>query len=219
MSHRLTKEELDEQFELFLKESVSDDSVDLGGSEKQPCAKSDEKSALKPAVSWWQDDEHSDGGTGRGLLGSGKSFRKSLRKCHPIREEDEDPGDAGLKEKGLEAVVLSSVNTETEESVMVPAVNMTSMGLETLDEEEEKASFFARLEAGASSTIDYSKLNRELNREFHHWKAEEAPEQSDSGQQKAGGTETVRTSPALTGSPHYSDDFEDEEKQPEDEVC
>uniref|UniRef100_A0A667ZTQ9 Centrosomal protein of 162 kDa n=1 Tax=Myripristis murdjan TaxID=586833 RepID=A0A667ZTQ9_9TELE len=37
------------------------------------------------------------------------------------------------------------------------------MGLDTLEEEEEKAKFFAQLEAGASSTVDYSKLNRELD--------------------------------------------------------
>ena len=36
-------------------------------------------------------------------------------------------------------------------------------GLETLEEEEEKARFFARLEAGASSTLDYSRLNRDLD--------------------------------------------------------
>lgn len=40
---------------------------------------------------------------------------------------------------------------------------MNIVGLDTLEEEEEKARFFAQLEAGASSTIDYSKLNRELD--------------------------------------------------------
>lgn len=49
------------------------------------------------------------------------------------------------------------------DSVMVPAVNTTNMGLDTLEEEVEKARFFAQLEAGASSTIDYSKLNIELD--------------------------------------------------------
>lgn len=43
----------------------------------------------------------------------------------------------------------------------VPGMNVT-MGLDTLEEEEEKASFFAQLEAG-SSPIDYSKLNNELD--------------------------------------------------------
>lgn len=45
---------------------------------------------------------------------------------------------------------------------MTAAGNMTSTGLDTLEEEEEKARFFAQIEAGASLTIDYSKLNREL---------------------------------------------------------
>lgn len=46
---------------------------------------------------------------------------------------------------------------------MVAAVNTTGIGLETLEEEEEKSRFFAQLEAGASSTINYSNLNRELD--------------------------------------------------------
>ncbi|XP_074510917.1 centrosomal protein of 162 kDa isoform X4 [Sebastes fasciatus] len=204
MSHRLTKEELDEQFELFLKESVSDDS------DKQPGARSNQKPAQKPTVSWWQDEEHGDGGTGRGLLGSGKTFRKSLRKS--IRVEEEDPGDAGLKEDGLEeAAVLSRDSLESEDSVMVPAANTTSIGLDTIEEEEEKARFFTKLEAGASSTIDYSKLNRELDSTSstvgpNLRRAEEAVEQRDDDQRK-----TVRESPAFTGSPHYSEDFEEEE--------
>lgn len=48
--------------------------------------------------------------------------------------------------------------------VSLPAVKMSvGVGLDTLEEEEEKARFFARLEAGASSTIDYSKLNKDLD--------------------------------------------------------
>ncbi|XP_049440497.1 centrosomal protein of 162 kDa isoform X2 [Epinephelus fuscoguttatus] len=211
MSRRLTKKELDEQFELFLKESVSDDSVDLGGSDKQ----SDAKSSQKPTVSWWQDDEHSGRGTGRGLLGSGKTFRKSLRKSQSIQEEDEDPGDSGLKGDRLTAAVLSSDSIE-QDSVMVPAENTTNIGLDTIEEEEEKARFFAQLEAGALSTIDYSKLNRELDStsstiDTKLRKAEEAVEQSDDDQRKARVTEIVRESPALTGSPHYSEDFDEEE--------
>uniref|UniRef100_A0A8C9Y209 Centrosomal protein of 162 kDa n=1 Tax=Sander lucioperca TaxID=283035 RepID=A0A8C9Y209_SANLU len=49
------------------------------------------------------------------------------------------------------------------DSARVLAVNATSIGLDTIEEEEEKARFFAQLEAGALSTIDYSKLNRELD--------------------------------------------------------
>ncbi|XP_029359561.1 centrosomal protein of 162 kDa isoform X2 [Echeneis naucrates] len=219
MSHKLTKEELDEQFELFLKESVSDDSVDLGSSEKKSCADSSNKSPLKPAASWLQDDEHCGGGTERGLLGSGKSFRKSLRKSHHIREEDENPVKTALKEEGLKAVV-SRDNTETEESLMALAMNMSSIGLDTLEEEEEKARFFAQLEEGTSSKIDYSKLNRELDSTSstigaHLRKSGEAEEENDC-QSKDSIKETIRTS---SGSPHYSEDFEEEEsgKEPQEE--
>lgn len=60
-------------------------------------------------------------------------------------------------------VVLSMCPYVYENSALVPPINMTSMGLDTLAEEEEKASFFAQLEAAASSIIDYSQLNRELD--------------------------------------------------------
>ena len=49
------------------------------------------------------------------------------------------------------------------ESMKLPAVDMNTMGVDTLEEEEDKAIFFAQLEAGPTSTIDYSKLNRELD--------------------------------------------------------
>ncbi|XP_030250867.1 centrosomal protein of 162 kDa isoform X6 [Sparus aurata] len=327
MSHRLTKEELDEQFELFLKESVSDDSVDLSRSDKHLGAQSSRQSAQKPTVSWWEDDEHSrrtgraelaksrfikarksqpednnvvsaepfhkpvpkprskaldklvdldvthkntvlevsqtverqrtssddwhsaslslthddhqcvsgqrspdethcndtppastdsQGDSEDGLLGSGKTFRKSLRNSQSIKEEEEDPGDTVLEDEGLEVAAIIKDSTETEDSVMVPAVNTTNMGLDTLEEEVEKARFFAQLEAGASSTIDYSKLNIELDLSTSTTgtnlrKAEEAVEQSDDDQRKTRVTETIRESPAFTGSPHYSEDFEEEE--------
>ncbi|XP_051810912.1 centrosomal protein of 162 kDa isoform X2 [Acanthochromis polyacanthus] len=337
MSHRLTKEELDAQFEQFLKESVSDDSIDLGSPDKQPHAKTSQKSSQKPSVAPWQDDDHSSEGTGRaetakrrfikarkaqpknnedfgresfykpvpkpccsapnklviseeshkstvledsqtverhkapsddlcshslsrsmheslqcvsgerspdditetppattdslsqgdsedGLLEFAKSFRKSLRNSQPIQEEDEDPEDAGLKKDGMETAFLNRDSTETENSGVAPAVNMTSMGLDTLEEEEEKARFFAQLEAGALSTIDYSKLNRDLDSTGYTittnlGKAEDVKELSD-GQSEVRVPET-RMSPAFTGSPHYSDDFEDEKdvKNPLEEKC
>lgn len=43
------------------------------------------------------------------------------------------------------------------------AVNTTEIGLDTLEKEEEKARFFAQLEAGALSKQDYCKLNKELD--------------------------------------------------------
>ncbi|KAM7382365.1 hypothetical protein PAMP_002096 [Pampus punctatissimus] len=160
-------------------------------------------------------DSHSQGNSEDGLLASGKPFRKSVRKSQPIHEEDEDSGDTVLN-KGLEAAVLSRDSTDTES--LAPAVNMNSMGLDTLEEEEEKARFFAQLEAGSSSTIDYSKLNRELDSTCSTMasnlrKAEDAVEQGDDDddddQRKDRLTETVRDSPA------YSEDFEDEENEKE----
>lgn len=51
---------------LVVHQSISDDSVELGSAENQSYTKiSAEKTAPKPAASWWQDDEDS-GGTGRG---------------------------------------------------------------------------------------------------------------------------------------------------------
>ncbi|XP_016132118.1 centrosomal protein of 162 kDa [Sinocyclocheilus grahami] len=69
MAHRLTKEELDQQFEQFLKESVSDDSVDLGTSTRHPSVlDSLGQAPVRPvkkasvSVPWWQDDDGSEEG-------------------------------------------------------------------------------------------------------------------------------------------------------------
>ncbi|KAK0149264.1 Centrosomal protein [Merluccius polli] len=75
-SNRLTKEELDEQFEQFLKESISDESGDFGGSATRTSvldslgkasSKKPAKKAAVSAVPWWQDEDYDDiaGGTGR----------------------------------------------------------------------------------------------------------------------------------------------------------
>lgn len=44
-----------------------------------------------------------------------------------------------------------------------PNPSILGVGLDTLEEQEEKERFFAKLEKGASSTIDYSRLNKELD--------------------------------------------------------
>ncbi|XP_009874715.1 PREDICTED: centrosomal protein of 162 kDa [Apaloderma vittatum] len=116
MAHRFSKEELDEQFEEFLKESLSDDS--LGNSKKkssvletlgQPRKKEAKK---KNSLPWWLSEEDSDGDS---VLASG------------------------------------------------PNQSVVGVGLDTLEEQEEKEIFFAKLEREASSTIDYSKLNKQLD--------------------------------------------------------
>ncbi|KAK1895901.1 hypothetical protein KUDE01_021352, partial [Dissostichus eleginoides] len=165
-----------------------------------------------PAVS---SHSHSQRDSGDGLLGFGKTFRKSLRK--PVEEEEDDPGDAGLKEVSPESALISCANAELEDSLMVPAGNMTVIGLDTIEEEQEKARFFAQIEAGALSTIDYSKLNRALDSTSstlatHHREADAEGKQSEDQRRV---TEISRESPALTGSPHYSEDFEEEENEKE----
>ncbi|KAJ8290869.1 hypothetical protein GJAV_G00018610 [Gymnothorax javanicus] len=220
MSRRLTQEELDEQFEQFLKESISDDSVDLGSSNKgssvlDSLGKTKPASVEKKSVSrpWWQEDEDIVDSNGRGLLASGKTFRKSLRKAQPIEEEDEEQLPAVHQGEGeresVEQGLFSRDSLEPEESVMAggPGVEGFGKGLDTLDEEEEKARFFLDLEKGASSTIDYSKLNRELDSTLstpaHTLK--KAEDVGSEEEQRKG--RDSRGSPA---SPNYSEDFEDE---------
>lgn len=41
--------------------------------------------------------------------------------------------------------------------------SVLGFGLDTLEEQEEKEQFFARLEKGLTSSIDYSRLNKELD--------------------------------------------------------
>ncbi|KAJ8288288.1 hypothetical protein COCON_G00009470 [Conger conger] len=231
MSRRLTKEELDEQFEQFLKESISDESVELGSSTKassvlDSLGKTRQTAVEKKAVSrpWWQEDEDSVDSSGRGLLASGKTFRKSLRKSQPIQEEDEELPPAlprvgeEQEEEGAEQVLISRDSLEPEvfsplsrdsESVMASGPGLGfGKGLDTLDEEEEKARFFSDLERGASSTIDYSRLNRELDSALStpaHTLRKAEDEKSEEDQRK----ERSQDSRGSAASPNYSEDFED----------
>ncbi|XP_015247045.1 PREDICTED: centrosomal protein of 162 kDa-like isoform X6 [Cyprinodon variegatus] len=275
MSHRRSEEELDADFEKFLKESVSDDSVDLSSPDRQS-----KPSRQKPP--WWSDDEHSggaaessqrrfikdpkpptnnnqavhldppqkpvprprstalhtrpkqtasadpqslegggawSGGQSRptdedlqrrspdaaansdggihGLTGSGKVFRKSLRGSQPTEEEGEDAGGPGQR-----AVTGGS---EREQSVLAAAGRLSRMGLDTLEEEEEKARFFAQIEAGASSAVYYSQLNREMDSSLSTFTMDLRKVEKEEMEQREAGA----AAPAI--SPHYSEDFEDEE--------
>uniref|UniRef100_A0A1A8EZI6 Centrosomal protein of 162 kDa n=1 Tax=Nothobranchius korthausae TaxID=1143690 RepID=A0A1A8EZI6_9TELE len=223
MALRLTKEDLDAQFEQFLRESVSDESVDLGSSNK-PLQAQSQKPNQKPKVSWWQDDDHSSGATTEALSGSRKSYRKSLRKSQPVLEVEGDPGSPGMRAEGLDATFITWGSSKTEdalllpvssESELMPAVDVTNVGLETQEEEEEKARFFAQLESG-TSTIDYSKLNRELDSTSSIMAmdlriAEHVEMEQNKEADKAMVTEAVGKFQDHAESPHYSDDFEDDE--------
>ncbi|XP_041872384.1 centrosomal protein of 162 kDa isoform X4 [Corvus kubaryi] len=168
MAHRFSKEELDQQFEEFLKESLSDDS--LGNSKKkssilerlgQPRKKEKKK---KDSVPWWLSEEDSDDG---GMLAASGSFVKIQNTSQPVGEthENMDVGKMQLQKSNGDAVSLSRDSLETNDSVLAsgPNQSIVGVGLDTLEEQEEKEIFFAKLEREASSTIDYSRLNKELD--------------------------------------------------------
>ncbi|KAM9562723.1 centrosomal protein of 162 kDa isoform 3-T4 [Guaruba guarouba] len=168
MAHRLSKEELDEQFEEFLKESLSDDS--LGNSKKkssiletlgQPRRKETKK---KDSVLWWLSEEDSNNG---GMFEASRSFVKIQNTPQTKGESYENMHVEKMQlEKSNEvAVSLSRVSLEANDTVLASEPNQSIMGagLDTLEEQEEKEMFFAKLEREAFSTIDYSRLNKELD--------------------------------------------------------
>uniref|UniRef100_A0A2D4JQ99 Centrosomal protein of 162 kDa n=1 Tax=Micrurus lemniscatus lemniscatus TaxID=129467 RepID=A0A2D4JQ99_MICLE len=203
MAHRFSIKDIDETFEQFLKESLSDDS--LGNEQNQnviPESVEQSKNKKHP-VPWWitEDDSNdvprkskfikslSKGNekklTGRkdavaedcekrvsfsdnepGIRDTSNSFLKSRKLSPSIEEVDEDFGeDPQLLQLHGVSVSLSKDSLESNDSVVAlgPSENILGDGLDTLEEEKEKEKFFADLEKGASSTIDYSKLNKELD--------------------------------------------------------
>uniref|UniRef100_A0A8C8BU33 Centrosomal protein of 162 kDa n=1 Tax=Otus sunia TaxID=257818 RepID=A0A8C8BU33_9STRI len=167
MAHRFSKEELDEQFEEFLKESLSDDS--LGNSNKkssilETLGQPRKKTKKKDSVPWWISEEDLDDG---GMLGANGSFVKIQNTSQPMGENYENMHVEKMqlqKSNGV-AVSLSRDSLETNDSVLAsgPNQSIVGVGLDTLEEQEEKEIFFAKLEREASSTIDYSRLNKELD--------------------------------------------------------
>ncbi|XP_061804493.2 centrosomal protein of 162 kDa isoform X1 [Nerophis lumbriciformis] len=212
MSHIMSNEKLNEQFELFMKESVSDDSGDF--CDKQPDSTGRDQ-LQKATVPPWQSDEHehklsSEVETvmtksrflktkkpqmeNEELFGSLATATKSLRKSRAVEEEDDYiTGNTGLKDL-------------TRESSHAEALNL-SIGLDTLVEEEEKVQFFGQFEASALSNIDYRQLNKEMDFTSSTTGsflgvAEESVYPSDDDQKKK------ESSPCLQ---HYSEDFEDDD--------
>uniref|UniRef100_UPI00398ECD58 centrosomal protein of 162 kDa n=1 Tax=Pristiophorus japonicus TaxID=55135 RepID=UPI00398ECD58 len=256
MSHRLTKEEIEEQFEQFLKESVSDESVDLGNSPKTCVLSSlghhQKKEIIENAKPWWINDDDSDegqpplrrfsklkrqpavvdagietlkkeiGGESDGsgsqedLLGTNRSFLKPQRFSRSIAEiEEEQQEDKILVQEGERtSLSISRDSLEPNDFVMAsgPGQNTPGAGLDTLEEEEEKEQFFANLEKGASSTIDYSRLNKEL--ESTDSTLLTALNQNEDRLEALEGKETNEEDESrpksVTASRHYSEDFEDD---------
>ncbi|XP_045660467.1 centrosomal protein of 162 kDa isoform X2 [Ursus americanus] len=201
MAH-YSKEELDEEFEQFMKE-LSDDSFE--NSNKTPRQPKREVKK-KDAVPWWlTEDDFEDGG----LLGTNVSYLKAKKPSQPIMEIEEESAERIQFLQSSGTSVLSIDSLETNE-VVVSELNhsVLGLGLDTLEEQEEKEQFFARLEEGLTSSIDYSRLNKELD-------------SNDSTQLKA--LRSYQANVELNEDKHeneskreelagnYSDDFEGEE--------
>ncbi|NWU91805.1 CE162 protein, partial [Upupa epops] len=151
-----------------LAQSLSDES--LGNSKKkssiletlgQPRKKETKK---KDAVPWWMSEEDLDDG---GKLGATGSFLKTRNTSQPVGENYDSlhVEKIQLQESDDMAVPFSRDSVESNDSVLASGPNQSTLGagLDTLEEEKEKEIFFAKLEREASSTVDYSRLNKELN--------------------------------------------------------
>ncbi|NXW55581.1 CE162 protein, partial [Eurystomus gularis] len=190
-----------------LTQSLSDDS--LGNSKKkssiletlgQPRKK---KTKKKDSVPWWLSEEDLDDG---GMCRASGSFLKIKNTPEPVGQSCENTHVEKMqlqKSDGL-AVFLSTDSLETNDSVLASGLNQSvvGVGLDTLEEQEEKEIFFAKLEREASSTIDYSRLNKELD---SNDSVVLAPfvrnEETEKGKEESAHEEK-------SGS--YSDDFEEE---------
>ncbi|XP_046704057.1 centrosomal protein of 162 kDa isoform X2 [Silurus meridionalis] len=220
MPYQMTQQELDQQFEEFLKESISDDSDDLGSSSKRssildnlgkvPKKQPGKKSQM--SVPWWQELEDSDETPGKALK---RTFRKSLRKSQTIQEvEDETKEQCFHDEPKGEAVILSSL--EPEDSLVLYG----SVGMQTLNEkEEENARILDSYDSGAKPVTEDSRLIKDQESfspslvSPQRGKDVSLTEQSQSPdeERELGSVKDTAASPA------YSDDFQDDTSDTEPE--
>uniref|UniRef100_A0A8D1D7P1 Centrosomal protein of 162 kDa n=1 Tax=Sus scrofa TaxID=9823 RepID=A0A8D1D7P1_PIG len=199
MAHS-SKEELDEEFEQFMKE-LSDDSFE--NSNKTP--RKPKEVQKKDTVPWWiTEDEFDDGG----LLGTNVSYLKTKKTPQPVMEIEEESAERIQFLKSSGTSVLSIDSLEANEMVSELNHSVLGLGLDTLEEQEEKEQFFARLEKGLTSSIDYSRLNKELDSsDSIHFKALHSNQALMELTEDMHGSETKHEELAE----NYSDDFEDEE--------
>ncbi|NXD26106.1 CE162 protein, partial [Spelaeornis formosus] len=133
-------------------------------------------------------------------------------KMHPSGESQEKMDMEKMQPKKIDgdAASMSRDSLETNDSVLASGPNQSIMGvgLDTLEEQEEKEIFFAKLEQEASSTIDYSRLNKELDssdsvilapfvRNENAEKEEEPAHEEKSGSYSEDFEEETDTNPAL----------------------
>ncbi|XP_047590022.1 centrosomal protein of 162 kDa isoform X2 [Lutra lutra] len=199
MAH-YSKEELDEEFEQFMKE-LSDDSFE--NSNKTPRQPKREVKK-KDAVPWWiTEDDFDDSG----LLGTNVSYLKAKKPSQPIMEVEEESAERIQFLQSSGTSILSIDSLETNE-IVVSELNhsVLGLGLDTLEEQEEKEQFFARLEEGLTSSIDYSRLNKELDsNDSTKFKALRNQDNVDLSEDKHENESKHEL------AENYSDDFEDEE--------
>nr|XP_023410009.1 centrosomal protein of 162 kDa [Loxodonta africana] len=201
MAH-YSREELDEEFEQFMKE-LSDDSFENSNKTPRQTKKEEKK---KDTVPWWITEDDFEGG---GLLGTNVSYLKTRKTSQPIMEIEEESAEKieFLKSSGTSILSIDSLETN---ELVVSELNhsILGLGLDTLEEQEEKEQFFARLETGLTSSIDYSRLNKELDsNDSTHFKALLSNQANIELTEDGHENKTVHEELAE----NYSDDFEEEE--------
>ncbi|KAG8516095.1 Centrosomal protein of 162 kDa [Galemys pyrenaicus] len=163
----------------------------------------------KDAVPWWiTEDAFEDGG----LVGTNVSYLKTKKTSQPILDIEEESTERIQFLKSSGTSILSIDSLETNE-IVVSELNhsVIGLGLDTLEEQEEKEQFFARLEKGLTSSIDYSRLNKELDsndstqfKDLHSYQANiELSEDKPENELKYEELEE-----------NYSDDFENDDNDP-----
>ncbi|XP_055965721.1 centrosomal protein of 162 kDa [Sorex fumeus] len=202
---RYSKEELDEEFEKFMKE-LSDESFENSNKTLRQPQKEVKK---KDALPWWltEDDLEDDR-----LLETNVSYVKTKKISQPLTDIEEESAERIQFLKSSGTSILSIDSLETNEIVSDLNHSVLGLGLDTLEEQEEKEQFFARLEKGLTSSIDYSRLNKELDyNDSTHFK------DLQSSQANIKLTEELTEDKHESESKHeelsenYSDDFEHED--------
>ncbi|XP_040094796.1 centrosomal protein of 162 kDa isoform X2 [Oryx dammah] len=199
MAH-CSKEELDEEFEQFMKE-LSDDSFE--NSNKTPRQPKEVKK--KDTVPWWiTEDEFESGGP----FGTNVSYLKTKKTSQPVMETEEESAERIQFLKSSGTSILSIDSLEANEIASELNHSVLGLGLDTLEEQEEKEQFFARLEKGLTSSIDYSRLNKELDsNDSIHFKALH----SNQANMELSEDKHEHESKHEELAENYSDDFEEEE--------
>ncbi|KAF4024554.1 hypothetical protein G4228_016604, partial [Cervus hanglu yarkandensis] len=180
---------------------LSDDSFE--NSNKTP--RQPKEAKKKDTVPWWiTEDEFESGGP----FGTNVSYLKTKKTSQPVMETEEESAERIQFLKSSGTSILSIDSLEANEIVSELNHSVLGLGLDTLEEQEEKEQFFARLEKGLTSSIDYSRLNKELDsNDSIHFKALHSNQANMELTEDKHENESKHEELAE----NYSDDFEDED--------